>query len=164
MATSLCLSSPHGHTLAEVMQPAFAKPRALPASGFIHVRFLGRSCESGGVMHKYRRCPGAIQAGYSSVGRASACRCVQLSDGPSFDFGWPDLAWCKHFGLKAGQLSWRSFPLASKQSRSSQTGSPNLMSTLRNGALSHCLRPLGQPVLINNGWVKACKAHHEATV
>ena len=25
----------------------------LPASGFDHVRFLGRSCESGGVMHKY---------------------------------------------------------------------------------------------------------------
>ena len=55
-------------------------------------------------------------------------RCVQLSDDPWFDSGWPDLAWCKHFGIKARQLSWRSFPLASKQSRSSQTGSPNLMS------------------------------------
>ena len=26
------------------------------------------------------------------------------------------------------------------------------------------LRPLGQTVLSNNGWVKACKAHHEASV
>ena len=25
-------------------------------------------------------------------------------------------------------------------------------------------RPLGQTVLINNGWEKACKAHHEASV
>ena len=34
---------------------------------------------------------------------------------------------------------------------------------LRNGALSH-LRPLGQTVLINNGWVKACKAHQPEAV
>ena len=30
------------------------------------------------------------QAGYSSVGRASDCRALQLSDGPWFDSGWPD--------------------------------------------------------------------------
>ena len=30
------------------------------------------------------------QTGYSSVGRASDCRIVQLSDGPWFDSGWPD--------------------------------------------------------------------------
>ena len=76
--------------------PRNAQPRALP------VRFLG---ESGGVVHKYQRCPGAIQAGYSSVGRASDRRCARLSDGPWFDSRWPDLAWCKHFGIKAGQLS-----------------------------------------------------------
>ena len=29
-------------------------------------------------------------AGYSSVGRASDCRVLQLSDGPWFDSGWPD--------------------------------------------------------------------------
>ena len=38
MATSLCLSSPHGHTLAEVMQPAFAKQfhacSKMPTPGF----------------------------------------------------------------------------------------------------------------------------------
>ena len=28
---------------------------------------------------------------YSSVGRASDCRALQLSDGPWFDCGWPDL-------------------------------------------------------------------------
>ena len=33
----------------------------------------------------------AEQAGYSSVGRASDCRPLQLSDGPWFDSGWPDL-------------------------------------------------------------------------
>ena len=33
----------------------------------------------------------AEQAGYSSVGRASDCRALQLSDGPWFDSGWPDL-------------------------------------------------------------------------
>lgn len=33
------------------------------------------------------------QAGYSSVGRASDCRALQLSDGPWFDSGWPDLHW-----------------------------------------------------------------------
>jgi hypothetical protein len=32
------------------------------------------------------------QAGYSSVGRASDCRSLQLSDGPWFDSGWPDLS------------------------------------------------------------------------
>ena len=31
------------------------------------------------------------QAGYSSVGRASDCRALQLSDDPWFDSGWPDL-------------------------------------------------------------------------
>jgi hypothetical protein len=31
------------------------------------------------------------QAGYSSVGRASDCTLLQLSDEPWFDFGWPDL-------------------------------------------------------------------------
>ena len=31
------------------------------------------------------------QAGHSSVGRASDCRFLQLSDGPWFDSGWPDL-------------------------------------------------------------------------
>ena len=30
------------------------------------------------------------QAGYSSVGRASDCRLLQISDGPWFDSGWPD--------------------------------------------------------------------------
>ena len=30
------------------------------------------------------------QTGYSSVGRASDCRVLQLSDGPWFDSGWPD--------------------------------------------------------------------------
>ena len=38
MATSLCLSSPHGHTLEEVMQPAFAKQfhacSKMPTLGF----------------------------------------------------------------------------------------------------------------------------------
>ena len=33
----------------------------------------------------------AEQAGYSSVGRASDCRALQLSDSPWFDSGWPDL-------------------------------------------------------------------------
>ena len=32
------------------------------------------------------------QTGYSSVGRASDCRVLQLSDGPWFDSGWPDFA------------------------------------------------------------------------
>ena len=32
------------------------------------------------------------QAGYSSVGRASDCRALQLSDGPWFDSGWPDFS------------------------------------------------------------------------
>ena len=31
-----------------------------------------------------------MQAGYSSVGRASDCRMLQQSDGPWFDSGWPD--------------------------------------------------------------------------
>ena len=31
-----------------------------------------------------------MQAGYSSVGRASDCRVLQQSDGPWFDSGWPD--------------------------------------------------------------------------
>ena len=63
------------------------RPRALPASGFNHVRFLA----------------GAARAEHDS-------RCVQLSDGPWLESGWPDLAWCKHFGIKARQLSWRSCP------------------------------------------------------
>ena len=38
--------------------------------------------------------PVYFQAGYSSVGRASDCRCLQQSDGPWFDSGWPDIwAW-----------------------------------------------------------------------
>ena len=73
------------------------------------------------------------------------------------------MAWCKHFGIKAGQLSWRSFPLASKQSRFISNRLTKLDEHLTE-SLSHRLGPLGQPVLINNGWVKACKAHHEATV
>ena len=32
----------------------------------------------------------SLQAGYSSVGRASDCRLLQQSDGPWFDSGWPD--------------------------------------------------------------------------
>ena len=35
--------------------------------------------------------PARRHAGYSSVGRASDCRVLQLSDGPWFDSGWPDL-------------------------------------------------------------------------
>ena len=35
------------------------------------------------------------QAGYSSVGRASDCRALQLSDGPWFDSGWPDFAYAR---------------------------------------------------------------------
>ena len=30
--------------------------------------------------------------GYSSVGRASDCRHMQISDGPWFDSGWPELS------------------------------------------------------------------------
>ena len=57
-------------------------PRALPASGFNReVPRQKLSCIS---------------------------RCVQLLDGSCFDSEWPDLAWCKHFGRKARQLSWRS--------------------------------------------------------
>ena len=33
----------------------------IAASGFDHVRFLGRSCESGGVVHKLRRKPAIAQ-------------------------------------------------------------------------------------------------------
>ena len=35
-----------------------------------------------------------LQAGYSSVGRASDCRHLQPSDGPWFDSGWPDFCSC----------------------------------------------------------------------
>ena len=43
----------------------------------------------GGCMAQVRQHSG--HAGYSSVGRASDCRCLQQSDGPWFDFGWPDV-------------------------------------------------------------------------
>ena len=33
-----------------------------------------------------------MQAGYSSVGRASDCRNLQQSDGSWFDSGWPDFS------------------------------------------------------------------------
>ena len=36
--------------------------------------------------------PCVLPSGYSSVGRASDCRAMQLSDGPWFDSGWPDFA------------------------------------------------------------------------
>ena len=34
----------------------------------------------------------ANHTGYSSVGRASDCRSLQVSDGPWFDSGWPDFS------------------------------------------------------------------------
>ena len=64
----------------------------------------------------------AANSGYSSVGRASDCRALQLSDGPWFDSGWPDFRFPKpraiHFARRtpgsrgattsAGPRGWRS--------------------------------------------------------
>ena len=64
----------------------------------------------------------AANSGYSSVGRASDCRDLQLSDGPWFDSGWPDFRFPKpraiHFARRtpgsrgattsAGPRGWRS--------------------------------------------------------
>ena len=54
-----------------------------------------------------------MQAGYSSVGRASDCRNLQQSDGPWFDSGWPDFrnaslatkAWCC-LGQSEAEKAW----------------------------------------------------------
>ena len=52
--------------------------------------------------------PMSVQAGYSSVGRASDCRILQQSDGPWFDSGWPDLyAMPESHKFAVAVLLWR---------------------------------------------------------
>ena len=65
-------------------------------------------------------CSGS-QPGYSSVGRASDCRSLQLSDGPWFDSGWPDMCsgrfgnivfHSSHDGFPSSLLASNMFPRA----------------------------------------------------
>ena len=68
----------HTHTHSHTLSCSFACKSVKPS-----LRYAACCCRRSGL-----RCP--LQAGYSSVGRASDCRFVQPSDGPWFDSGWPD--------------------------------------------------------------------------
>ena len=105
------------------------------------------------------------QAGYSSVGRASDCRLLQKSDGPWFDSGWPEGALAviqvsriggNEFDQQATQAApWLPLAFLRGGARGDQLAAVGFEPTpFRHGALSHRLRPLGQPVLELRSFVK----------